>query len=228
MFQDLPDEIKNQIVRDEIRASRINQRINKNYQFDPFCELPISEKEFARNPISGFIFMTSPGAITQDFHIFQHVDGDYGYLRSISADEMDAEEFAITTGLKLEWPFNELEYNELEIDDIWYDLNITKELYKLRKQCKNVDFFAGQQLKRIYSLTGNTDLEEMMSYLKKILYLVYNYNLDKREIINFIVESDLGFDYQGKTYHQVAFDERLIKLIKLYEGILTKIGLKSL
>lgn len=220
MFQDLPDEIKTQVIRNEVRASRINQRANKNYNFELFCELPISEKEFARNPISGFIFVTSPGSITQDFHIFKYSHGDYNYLKSIIVSESDYKEFDIRVTSELE-----PEYKDLKIDDIWYDLNITKELYKLRKQCKNADFFAGQQLKRIYSLAANSNLEEIMDYLKKMFYLTYNYRLKHKEIVDFVDNLNLGFDYQGQAFDEETFTEYKLELVEIYERMLAKVGL---
>jgi hypothetical protein len=224
MFQDLPQELQEQFIKDQEYFKRLNKRLNRSALIEPYCFLPISQKEFERNLRSGFIFVTTEGGITNDFHIFEYKNNKYNYLNTLTTVEgPDPGTFVI------DFIDQKINYEDLEIIDVWYSLDIIKQLYKLRKQCKDENMFAGQQLQNILKLNYDVDISLFMTKFKQILYLIYNFDELEDYYDDFMnsveVVKEVLFNYEGNAEDEFKFNAFMNNVSNLYDKLLEELNI---
>lgn len=230
-FNKLPLEIQSDVLQYNPYMRSLNKTFNestKQYYYNNYCQLPISKKEFIK-----YVNLYHPS----QFALFFNEDEDYKILVftlsrndfyeldtfTITIDPIDIDEYKIIYkyGQYYIQQFNNIisTFNHYFAHDIYYDLNLTKNIISERRCDQLNDHYISNYItnelnKHIYIKKYESDYKHIMNLLTNIVYMTMNlefgFHPNTIEII---------FDSMGNAIDGDDFDTTVDLLKKEYNQL---------
>ena len=241
-FNELPLEMQSNILRFNPNMRKINKIFyedTKQYYYDTYCQLPISQNEFMKyinkhlpDQFAIFSFQEENFKVL----VFENKGEDFYYLRefTLKVDEIDIDEYFIRHDFD--------EYHVMKLNNliksfqylydnwiIYYDVQLTFNIV-LERACSQinpqyeVEYTRTNFINNVQNIVFDNNLFSLFNMLSKLMYmyfsyLIYNNNLNDENVYEDLIIDleDIVFNNRGEIIEiEIDLNDKLNEYEKKY------------